>query len=146
MKLKTSNFGEVEIDKEKIINFENGIPGFSYLRKFILIHDVEAEGQVMFYWLQSIDEPEIAFVMVDMLKVMPDYEPLVPEDEIEELGEYSPEDFGIYNIVAFPKDVKEATVNLKAPIVINAKLKKGKQIICENNDYSVKHPLFEKVN
>ncbi len=141
MKLTTKHFGEIEIDDSKILNFEDGVPGFEDAKKFILLKDEKDEDN-LFYWIQSIDDGDLAFALIDMLKVMPDYDPMVPIEELSALGDFENKDLVNYNILVIPEDVKEMTANLLAPIVINNATKKGKQII-STNDYEVKYKIFE---
>ena len=145
MRLNTKHFGEVEIEESKIIEFSEGVPGFANLNKFVLLAEPNQSNETdgMFYWLQSIDNPEVAFVMVNMVKYMPGYNPLVDADQMQGLGDYDPDKFVFYNIAVLPENIKEATVNLKAPVVINDELKKGKQVICTNEEYTVRHYMFK---
>jgi len=138
MKLETRNFGEIEILKEDVINFDDGLPGFPDDKQFVLL----SEDDSPIYFLQSVDGGDVSFVVVDMLVFMPDYNPRVDETFIQGLGKYDPEKFVIYNIATIFDNLIESTVNLKAPIIVNAADKKGKQVVCENDEYSVKAPLF----
>ncbi|MDR2183601.1 MAG: flagellar assembly protein FliW [Clostridiales bacterium] len=138
MKLETRNFGDIEILEEDIIDFREGLPGFPKDRRFVLLS--EADSPVSF--LQSVDGGDVSFVVVDMLAFMPDYNPHVDVNFIGDLGAYVPENFLIFNIATIFDNLKDSTVNLKAPIIINAVDKKGKQVVCENEEYSVKAPLF----
>lgn len=144
MILNTKNFGEIEIDESKIIKFNDGIPGFVDLKNYVLIYDEDEKSP--FYWLQSIDDTEIAFVMINMFNFMKDYSPLIEEEELKVLGKYdSEDDIFIYNIVVIPNDIKKMSVNLKAPVIINTKTNKGKQFIANNEDYSIKYYLYEEI-
>lgn len=150
MKLTTKNFGEIEIKDSNIINFEEGIPGFSEDKKYAIIlnddlpkdlHETKVENSPLL-WLQSIETPELAFVVLDSCSYYEDYDPKIVPEEIEILGEYDPETFEVYNIVIIPENMKDMTVNLKGPIVINRKEQKGKQVIVVNEEYGVRHRVF----
>jgi len=141
MRLNTKHFGEMEADEDKLIVFNEGIPGFETLRRFLLIAEDEEEDG-FFYWLQSVEEPQTAFLLIDMIRFKPDYDPRVEATQVESLESVNPEDFVIYNIAVMPEDVKQMTINLRAPIVINPAAQLGKQVICMNEEYSVKHYLF----
>ncbi|MDR2904084.1 MAG: flagellar assembly protein FliW [Clostridiales bacterium] len=145
MKLDTRHFGEIDVDQNKIIEFKEGVPGFSNLNKFVLLAEPEenSEAEGMFYWLQSVEDPSVAFVMVNMVRYMPEYNPLVEETEMNGLGDYNPDKFVFYNIAVVPENISDATVNLRAPVVINDELKLGKQVICTNDEYTVRHYLFK---
>jgi len=145
MILNTRHFGEITVDEEKLITFAEGIPGFPALRQFLLLSEQasgEDDADEMFYWLQSVEETETAFVLLDMMKYKPDYNPFVEESQVECLGTTDPADFLIYNIAVMPGDPKRITVNLRAPIVINPEKRLGKQVICTNDDYDIQHKLF----
>lgn len=143
MTIKTRNFGEVTIDENKVITFEEGIPGMPDLKKYLLMSDSNEDSG--FYWLQSIEDTDIAFIMVDIFKIMPNYSPMLPENKLDEL-EISKDckDYLIYNIAVVPKDFRKMTVNLKAPIIINTKTRKGMQLICNNEEYPIRYYLFKE--
>ncbi|MDR1687569.1 MAG: flagellar assembly protein FliW [Clostridiales bacterium] len=155
MKLTTRHFGEIEIDEEKVISFGEGLPGFPDDRRFILLEgskdeqETQQEDSSPFYWLQSVDDGNVAFIIMDVFAVVPDYNPQINPNDISELGVYNKdtkENFLIYNIVVLPEDVKKMSVNLVAPVIINQTIKKGKQVIASNTDYNVRHYLFENVD
>ncbi|MCL2703717.1 MAG: flagellar assembly protein FliW [Defluviitaleaceae bacterium] len=142
--IHTRNFGDIEIASEKILNFSHGLPGFPDLKRFTLIADPAdlAEESAVFYWLQSLDNADVAFCIVDLMRFMPDYNPLVDAAEIAVLGG-NHEDYLIYNIIVVHDDAKDICVNMKAPIIINPETREGMQIICQNEDYAIRHRLFK---
>lgn len=140
MVIETRIFGEVTIDDDKLINFAGGIIGFPELQNFALIHDSEnSEGGVR--WLQSIEEPSFAMPVIDPLSVKQDYNPMVDDDMLKRIGDFAAEDILVLTTITVPKELKNMSVNLKAPFVINTKTKKACQIIVE--DYDVKYPVYE---
>ena len=142
MKLTTRIFGEVEIDDSKIISFPNGIIGFPDLKKFVLMFD-EEKGTDTIKWLQSIDEPTFAVPVMDPLIVCPDYKPEVDSNTVDLIGELSNDDLLILVTVTVPHDLKQMTVNLMGPFIINVKECKAVQTIVDNDDYPVKFPIYE---
>ena len=142
MKFETHNFGEIEIAEEDVLAFDEGLPGFPDYRRFALL----AWDENPICYLQSLEDGDLAFVVVDMMALRPDYDPHVEESHIESLGAYDPENFLVYNICTINEDLIQSTVNLKAPVVINWLEKKGKQVVCGNEEYSVKAPLFDGKN
>lgn len=143
MVIKTKYFGEVQINEEKVIKFESGIPGFENLHRFLFMTSPNPDSA--FYWLQSIDDVNIVFTIVDIFRYLPDYNPIVEISSMEGLGEYGKieEDIAIYNIANIPSNYKEMTINLKAPIVINLKTYKAKQIICNNEEYPIRFRIYD---
>lgn len=142
MKVSTRYFGEVEIDDEKIIHFQNGLFGFEEYKDYTILYDIDAEGDPFFSWLQCVTEKSLAFPVVNPQKVKADYDPVVEDALLEPLGELAPEDLVVLLLATVPQDVKKASANLKAPLIINAGTKQGIQIIAENADYPVKYPLI----
>ena len=142
MKAATRLFGEIEIDESKIITFEDGIIGFPDMKKFTLIFDEEKEGRSSISWLQSMDEPEIAFPVMDPLFVCETYNPSVEDELLKNLGTIKEDNLYVLVTVTVPQDIKELAVNLKAPIVINTDTRKASQIIVED-DLPVRYRIYE---
>ena len=142
MKAATRLFGEIEIDESKIITFEDGIIGFPDMKKFNLIFDEEKEGRPSISWLQSMDEPEIAFPVMDPLFVCETYNPSVEEELLKNLGTIKEDNLYVLVTVTVPQNIKELAVNLKAPIVINTDTRKASQIIIED-DLPVRYRIYE---
>ncbi|WP_026650942.1 flagellar assembly protein FliW [Butyrivibrio proteoclasticus] len=142
MKLNTRIFGEVDVLDEKIISFPNGIIGFPDLKRFTLMFD-EDKGSDSIKWLQSIDEPNFAMPVLDPLIVCPDYKPEIDKSEVSDIGELKEEDLLVLVTVTVPHDLKQMTVNLMGPFVINVKDMKAVQTIIDNEDYPVKFPIYE---
>lgn len=145
MKAATRLFGEIDIEEEKIITLENGMIGLPDFRKFALIFDEEKgmeESSIM--WLQSMDDPQTAFPVMQPNTVKPDYNPTVSNEMLSPLGELKEENMYVLVTLTASSDVKETSVNLKAPIVINTATKKGCQIIVED-DYPVKFKIYDAV-
>ena len=58
LKIKTTKFGEIEIDENAVFEFVSPIIGFNDLKKYT-IYDYKPESP--FKWLQSLEEEELAF-------------------------------------------------------------------------------------
>ncbi len=124
MKIKNNKFGELEFDEDIIIEFADGVIGFENFKKFILV--TEEEG--LFYWLTSIEEPEIVFPLFPAILLDENY----PQEE-------GCEAFGI---VKLAKEVTNISINLKAPIYINHNEKKGFQKIFDSDKFEINKQLF----
>jgi len=138
MILENTRFGTIEIDDDKIITFAKGIPGFERLTRYALI--TEEEG--VLEYLQSVEKPELSFILVDPFLYCRDYEFELSDQTVEELEVRSEEDLIIRCILTLRDGVKNATMNLVAPIVINAARRLGKQVILTKTAYGTRHPLF----
>lgn len=126
MKIQTQKFGEIEFPDDLIISFQDGLFGFEELKKYVLIKPDDS----LFYWLNSIEKPEIAFPMFGLRVVDLDY----PQEENNEA----------FGIVTLNPDPLKVTINLKAPVYIDQDNKRGFQKILDNEKYSLYYNLFEE--
>lgn len=146
MKVNTRVFGEVDIEESKIIRFPGGIIGFPDLTEFALIHDSEKSGVCAVRWLQSLQEPTFAMPVVDPLAIKPDYNPEVEDELLKPIGELNPDSVLVLVTMTVPKDITKMTVNLQAPIVVNADEKKACQIIVDTDKYPVRFPIYDIID
>lgn len=143
MEIMTKAYGAVEIDEKQVIHFPSGLLGFETLREFALL---DAE-QKPFFWLQSLEVEQIAFVLINPLIFKPDYKPLVIEDELQDLGLENEEDDKIllFSIVTIPADQKLMTANLQGPVIINKDIRWGRQFISTSPEWKVRHNIMEEL-
>ena len=145
MKVNTRLFGEIEIAEDKIISFDEGVIGFPEFKKFTLIYDEEKkekEGKVSIIWLQSLDDEVFALPIMNPLLVSPDYNPHIEDEYLKPLGELNDTNTMAYVTVTIPSDIEKISVNLRAPIIINADELKGVQLIVEE-ELPVKYPIYQ---
>lgn len=141
MEINTKAFGKIELNPDNVLIFERGVLGFEGLSNYVLL----GKPEDMLFWLQSTEEEEVAFVVIDPQMVIPEYQPDIQIDDLKDLEvDENCVDLLVYAIVSVPKEVKEMTANLKAPIVINAKNNKAKQIILSNDRYQIKEQVFRE--
>jgi len=144
MEVNTRLFGEITIDDEKIIEFPGGIVGFPDLNKFAIVHDSEKTDGSSLSFLLSLDEPAFAMPVMDPHIVKSDYNPMVEDDLLIPLGELTPEDTIVLVTVTVPRgEIEKMTVNLMAPVIINAKTRKGAQVILTEDGYDIHFPIYE---
>lgn len=141
MKILTKAFGEIEILEKQKIFFKEGIFGFEDIHEYVLL---DTQENSPFYWLQSEKIPEIAFVIINPSTVESDYKCDIDPKYLKELEISNDEEILIFSIVTIQEDPKDITVNLLGPIIINKKTHKAKQIINQNDKYTVKHPIVKK--
>ncbi len=144
MIIKTKHFGEVEINEENILDFSEGIFGFNEDRKFIILYDNEPEVSP-FCWLQSLDDELVSFPMIDPVNYFRDYNPEIAGGLVAKIGELKEEDLNLFTVVVVPSDIKKMTTNLKAPVLVNIKTKKGIQVIVQDEKYEIKHNLYDQM-
>ena len=141
--VKTRPYGEIEISEKQILHFPEGILGFDYIRKFILL-DTDNEKSP-FKWLQAYDEPDLAFVIIRPVDFMGEYELVISQSDIEAVGAMNPKDLLVFTIVTIPSDPSEMTANLQGPIIINPRTQTGKQSISLSDKYQVRHRILEEM-
>jgi len=145
MLVKTKFFGEVDLPEEKILTFERGLIGLADYKRFTILYDCEKE-ETNISWLQRVDEPTLALPVIKPWLVKEEYNPTVEDELLSPLGELTEENLVILLTMTVPADIKEMTVNLKAPVIINADTRKAVQIIADNQDYEVKYKVYEILN
>lgn len=142
MNIQTSQFGPIEIEDSRVLTFNRGIPGFEEEKEYVLLPADEA-GESPFFFLQSIRSAELSFFLVDPFSFFPEYDIKLEEQLVERLELEEPTDAIVLATVSVTGDMKDATTNLKAPIVINNRKKLGMQIVLDNKTYEIKQPLFQ---
>lgn len=139
MELISPVHGKMIYEDNEIITFEKGIPGFDSLKKYII---KEVGNDSPFNILQSIEDKDIGFIIISPFLIHNDYEIKLSEEIIKKLNIENPEDVLLYSIVTLNSKVEDITANLKAPLVINIKNKKGEQYIIDKEKYSVKEKIY----
>ncbi|MCT8140149.1 flagellar assembly protein FliW [Anaerobacillus sp. CMMVII] len=139
MIIKTKYLGEVEINEESIIKFENGIPSFLDEKQFVLLPFGQ---ETPLYILQSVITPELGFVCVSPFQFFPDYQVKLSDSNLEALVIEKEEDVALYVILTVQDPFTDTTANLQGPIVINTKKQKAKQILLSETNYRTKHLLM----
>jgi len=140
MKISTSYHGDIEIDNQQTLTFNQGIPGFLEETEFVILPLPEAEA---FQVLQSIQTKELAFIITDPFQFFLDYDFQLEPQEIEKLQLQQAEDAAVYVLLTMSDSVEKITANLQAPVIINTKKQLAKQVILMNTAYETKHRLFE---
>ncbi len=142
MIIDTARFGPLDIDPQAILRFQPGLLAFETWNEYVLV-DVPENPD--FKWLQSTEEPGLAFLLVDPFVVKPEYRIELQAEMMGKLNICQPEDVLIYTIVSVPAGgFREATTNLIGPLVINWREKQGSQLVLEKDNLMVKYPLFKK--
>lgn len=137
MLVRTSRFGEINIDESSIIKIPRGMLGFERFTRFCIIeHRVDSPLK----WLQSIDQGDLAFIVTDPSQFFQDYEVEVSDPDVEFLEIQSPNEAVVMSLVTINKD-NEVTTNLLGPIVVNARTLVGLQVVLQNDNYGTKHNI-----
>lgn len=139
MKINTTRFGELEVEKSDLITFKEGLLGFENLRSFFV---VDPGDQTLILWLQSSEQPGVAFPIIEPKIFKPEYIVQLVPSEMQSLNLENINDAVVYSILTIPRVVTDMNANLKAPIIINNKSKLGRQIVLQDSKLEVKFPMY----
>ena len=141
-KYETTRFGLIEVLSSEILVFPEGLLGFNQYHRYILINEPE---QAPFLWLQSLDEPDLAFVVIDPFFFFPGYEIGVKSHELTAIQLDDLSQASVLTIVTVPGDPMNITTNLRGPVVINSARKLAKQLVLIDDRYHTKHFLLRDI-
>ena len=141
-KVDTVRFGEIEVEEDKIVHFEQGIPAFEDEHEFLVIpYDAESP----YYFMQSLTTPDLAFLLTVPFVFFPDYEFELDDEVLKHLGIKQQEEILIYALITIPGGkVEDMTANLMAPVVINTTNMQARQVVLDRSGYTTRHRLFPK--
>jgi flagellar assembly factor FliW len=138
LKFESTRFGPLEVPAQSLIELEHGIIGFSRFTKFVMLDYKEP-----FSWLHSVEEPSLAFVVIDGASFGATYDPSIAFSEPS--CDFHPDDeYAILLVVTFRSPREESSVNTKAPIFVNVRNRKGVQAIYDSPQYSTRWPLWNE--
>lgn len=138
MQVTTDRFGDLEVADDRVLTFPDALPGFAEAHRFVL---VDVSDDDTFYWLQSVDQPSLAFLCAVPWGFFPDYEPLVPDDDQEALELTDAGDAMVLSILTVHREDRRITANLLGPVVVNQKTRVGRQVVLRDDDLSVQAEL-----
>ena len=141
MQLDSSRFGTLELRDEAVLEFPDGLIGLPGTRYALIAQE---EG-TPFYWLHSVDDPDLALPVTNPWLFFPEYEARVSDDDAAKLGLAGPEEATILCVVRAAEQPEEFSANLLAPVVVHAARRVGRQVINEAGGYRVREPLFSEV-
>ena len=139
--LETPLFGRLEIREEEMIHFPAGIPGFEDARQFVVI---KPDADIPFSYMQCVDIPNLSFIVTNPFLFYRDYEFELPEAVQQELQVADEKELVVWSIVTIKDRLRDATLNLLAPVIINARKRIGKQVVLHNAPYTTKHRLIHE--
>ena len=128
-----------DVPEEKVISFDDGIPGFPSSRRFVLVDLVPDSA---FKLLQSVDTPDVSMIVTVPWLFFPDYAPELSDVEQQSLAVDRPEDAVVFCSVLLPQDDKDTVyVNLMGPFVVNPRTRRGCQLVLADSGYPLRAPV-----
>lgn len=138
MIVRTTRFGDVEIAEDRVITFPKGLLGFSNCKRYCLF---EPSEDASFFWLQSLDDPAVAFVVTDPSMFFQDYTVPIRQEQMGDLGLSGLEEAQVFVIVN--KVDRELTGNLQGPLVINTINRTGEQFVLAERKWTTRHTIVQ---
>ncbi|HRP63083.1 MAG TPA: flagellar assembly protein FliW [Phycisphaerales bacterium] len=138
MNVQTTRFGTVDVDESRIITFPTGLLGFSSFRRFALL---QPDDDGVFFWLQSVEAPDLAFVVTDPSLWVEGYEATIRREQMTELGLDRPEDAQVLVIVN--KYDRSLTANLQGPLVVNLTNQRAMQLVLAEKRWTTRHEIVQ---
>lgn len=137
MDVRTTRFGVIQIQDDRVITFPAGLLGFGGRTQFCLLEPGE---DACFFWLQSLDDPALAFVVTDPSLFVPEYSVPIRAEQMESLSLVKLEDAQVFVIVN--KVDGQLTGNLQGPLVVNTMTRTGEQMVLAEKRWTTRHPLM----
>ncbi|MBF0183682.1 MAG: flagellar assembly protein FliW [Magnetococcales bacterium] len=138
MEVQGTRFGSLNFGEEDLICLEEGLMGFPASKRFLLFPYAEESA---FYWLQSVDEPEVAFIVINPFEFFTNLDFTISDEDSARIALERSEDVEVFSLVNVPDGQPEAVrTNLAAPVLVNVHNRRGKQILAP--DYSARQPLI----
>lgn len=136
MQVQTTRFGAVEVESNRVLDFPSGLLGFASYRRFVLLQPDE-EG--VFYWLQSVDAPELAFVVTDPRLWSDEYQAVIRQEQLDTMGMRSMDEAQLFVIVNKYDDT--LTANFQGPLVVNLANQQGMQLVLADRQWTTRHEI-----
>lgn len=135
--IKTKTGRDVEITEKSVIELKDGLLGFEGFERFALIPHGGDDSP--FLLLQSLDEPQLAFITMDPKVFAPEYVPDVAPEDLTALGIADIAKAAVLAIVVIPEDPRRMTANLQGPVIINVATRVARQLISRSARHKVRH-------
>lgn len=127
VQVRSSRFGDLEVPADRVLHFPQGLIGFPKARRFVILDHRPGSP---FKWMLCLDEPDVAFAVVEPASLVPDYR--APLELAARVLGTAPADIALFVIVTIPPDPLEMTVNLMAPVVVDVRTRTSRQLVLED--------------
>lgn len=138
MNVETTRFGTVAVDEERIITFDSGLLGFSSFKRYVLL---QPNDEGVFFWLQSVEAPELAFVVTDPSLWISDYQATIRPEQMSELDLDQIDDAQVFVIVN--KYDHTLTANMQGPLVVNLHNRQAMQLVLAEKRWTTRQEIVQ---
>ena len=139
MEIQTLRYGTVEIEDSKVLSIRDGLLGFPAQKRYVIL---DRCGDSPFKWFQCVDDPGLSFVIVDPREFRPAYNVHLSSQHLRDISAAEADEVVIAAIVTLASNIRNITMNLQGPLIINLRTMEAKQIALENTEYTTKEPVF----
>jgi len=144
LNINAKYFGLISYEEKELIHIINGLIGFESYNKYLPIPFQEEDDSLIS--LQCLEDEDLSFILMNPFSICQDYSPKLSDQELKELGAESADDISYYVISVIRESVAQSTVNLKAPLAVNAINRQAKQVILEQAEYTFRHALGDMIH
>ena len=138
MNIQTKFHGELTIQQDQTWAFPKGMPGFEEESEFALL---PIEDNDIFQVLQSTKTPTVAFIIINPYTIVEDYSFKVDEPTVNLLDIKEESDVFVLGVLSVKEPFETSTINLQAPLIFHVTTRKAKQMILNDNAFSMRHPI-----
>jgi flagellar assembly factor FliW len=139
MKVTTTRFGVVEVAPDAVLEFAHGLFGYEEVHRFVVLGHAEKSPIKL---LQAVDRPEVAFAVMEPFLICPDYDLTLSESEAAHIGWWTDPGILVYVILGMSDPPSQMTANLKGPVLINSRARRGMQVVMPGDRYSARYRIF----
>ncbi|MEB2285803.1 MAG: flagellar assembly protein FliW [Myxococcales bacterium] len=127
VQVRSSRFGDLRVPVDRVLHFPQGLIGFAAARRFVIL---DHRSGSPFKWMVCLDDPDIAFAVAEPARLVPDYR--APLDAAARALGVEAADVALFVIVTIPPDPLAMTVNLMAPVVVDMRTRRSRQLVLED--------------
>jgi flagellar assembly factor FliW len=138
LNIQTKFHGNIDIQADQTWHFPKGIPGFEDENEFVLL---PIEGNEAFQVLQSIKTSTTAFIVASPYTLIDDYSFDVDEPTVDLLNIKNEQDIFVLSVISIKEPFESSTINLQAPLIFQTTTRKARQMILNDNRFSLRHPI-----
>lgn len=138
--VETVRHGLLDVPEAEVVEFRRGLLGFESLTRYV---HIELDEEAPFGWLQSLDDPSIAFVVANPAIFFPSYEVRIDSRELGEVRPGPNDRLEVLCICTIPQQFADIRMNLQGPLVINSATRRGKQLVLNRSPYRTQHRLAD---
>lgn len=142
MRIQSKLYGDIDLAEAQNIEISEGILGFPDYTRYVLHPD--PDNSSIFYWVQSLEDPQLAFPVLPAASVLKDYTPSCLDSDLAKIDAQSISDVGIFLIVTLREQINEISANLRGPLLVNLDTQRAIQAISNDDSHQVRYKLFQE--